>query len=146
MSAIIKLTAAALAGAIMIPCVAVAAAPDKLDASAPPPPSGLIAPIRHRMGTELIVHNWVLCVSQDKAEAIAKARAEGIDEARAAYADLVTAKSCGQFAEMHVILHKALYPTGNVANDPAHVYSAAISLSGHWANAYVVEGGLPAEH
>ena len=106
----------------------------------------LNAPLQYELGTEVVVHDWVLCVSQAYAETIARARARGADQARTVYSDLAAAKSCGQFPEMHVILHEPVYPDANGVGGGAQVFSAAVSLAGRWANAFVVEGGLPAEH
>ncbi len=96
------------------------------------------------MGTEMVVRDWVLCVSQAFAELLAKARAAGVEAALVAYDDLKTAKSCGQFSQLTVVLHESLY--ASTADDNAQVFSAAVNIAGHWANAFLVEGGLPAEH
>jgi len=44
---------------------------------------------------------------------------------------------------LRVILHESLY--ASAADDNAQVFSAAVNISGRWANAFVVEVGLPAE-
>jgi hypothetical protein len=85
-----------------------------------------------------------LCISQTVAESLARARADGVEAALAAYDDLKAAKSCGRFSELRVVLHKSLY--ASVADDNAQVFSAAVNISGRWANAFLVEGGLPADH
>ncbi len=141
-----KLGVAILAGAVMMPLAALAAAPDNLGdaAVAPKTAPALISPLEYQLGTELVVRDWVLCVSETVAETLAKARAVGVEEALAAYNDLRAAKSCGQFAQLRVVLHKSLY--ASVAEDDAQVFSATVNIAGHWANAFVVEGGLPAEH
>ena len=145
MKPILKTGAAALAAAMMIPLAAFAAAPDNLgDAVAPKAPTALIAPLEFQLGTEMVVRDWVLCVSQAFAETLAKARAASVADAVAAYSGLKASKSCGQFSELKVVLHKPLY--ASAANDNAQVFSAAVSISGQWANAFLVEGGLPAAH
>ncbi len=147
MSGIAKLRAAVLTGLLLLPCAALAAAPENLDATTPAKVTPMLnAPLQYELGTEVVVHDWVLCVSQAYAETFARAWASGADQARAAYSDLAAAKSCGRFPEMHVILHEPVYPGANDAGDGAQVFSAAVSLAGRWANAFVVEGGLPVEH
>ncbi len=140
------IAAAILAGALIAPLAAHAAAPDDLgDASnAPKAAPALISPLEYQLGTEMVVRDWVLCVSRTFAETLAKARAAGVEAALAAYSDLKASKSCGQFTQLRVVLHKSLY--ASAAEDNAQVFSAAVNISGHWANAFVVEGGLPAEH
>ena len=70
---------------------------------------GLAPPIDYSLETEMVVHNWVLCVSQPLAEQLAKAREAGPESARSAYADLAGARSCGKFPELRVILQQSLY-------------------------------------
>ncbi len=142
----VKLGAAILVGAVIAPLAAFAAAPDNLDDSvpAPKPPTSMIAPLDYQLGTEMVVRDWVLCVSETVAETLAKARATGVAEALAAYSDLKAAKSCGQFSQLRVVLHKSLYAAAT--QDNAQVFSAAVNISGHWANAFLVKGSLPAEH
>ncbi len=141
-----RLGAAILAGAMIMPLAALAAAPDNLGdaAVAPKTAPALISPLEYQLGTEMVVRDWVLCISQTVAEGLAKARAAGVEEALAAYSDLKASKSCGQFSQLRVVLHKSLY--ASAAEDNAQVFSAAVDISGHWANAFVVEGSLPAEH
>ncbi len=139
-----KLGAAVLAGAVCLPLAAFAAAPVDDGAGAAKPTPGLIAPLEYRLGSEMVVRDWVLCVSQTFAETLAKARATGVEAALAAYSDLKASKSCGQFSQLTVVLHQALYASG--ADDDAQVFSAAVNIAGHWANAFVVKGSLPAEH
>jgi hypothetical protein len=145
MKPILKTGAAALAAVIMIPLAAFAAAPDTLDdAAAPKSVPAVIAPLEFQLGTQMVVRDWVLCVSQSLAETLAKARAAGLDQAVSAYANLKASKSCGQFPQLTVVLHQSLY--ASAADDSAQVFSAAVNIGGHWANAFVVEGILPAEH
>lgn len=140
-----KLGAAVAAIAAIVPLAAFAAAPDTLDDAVPAAKAtpALIAPLEYQLGTEMVVRDWVLCVSQSFAETLAKARASGIEEALAAYSALKASKSCGQFTQLTVVLHELLYATA--ADDNAQVFSATVNISGRWANAFLVEGGLPAE-
>jgi hypothetical protein len=140
-----KLGAAFVAGAICLPLAAFAAAPDTFDEVADPPKvaPGLIVPLEYRLGTEMVVRDWVLCASQTFAETLAKARAAGVEAALAAYDNLKASKSCGQFSQLTVVLHKSLYTS--MAEDNAQVFSAAVNIAGQWANAFLVEGGLPVE-
>ncbi len=57
----------------------------------------------------MVVHNWVLCVSQPLAEQLVRAREAGVEPARLAYAGLASARSCGQFPELRVILRERVY-------------------------------------
>jgi hypothetical protein len=141
-----SLGAAVLAVAVAAPMAALAAAPDNLDDATPAlqPPAGVIAPLEYQLNTQMVVRDWVLCVSQAYAESLAKARAAGLDKALATYSDLKASKSCGQFTELTVVLHQSLFAAA--AGDNAQVFSAAVSIAGRWANAFLVEGGLPAEH
>lgn len=141
-----KFGAAVLAGAVIVPMAAYAAAPGGLDdaASAPKRPApALIAPTEFQLGTEMVVRDWVLCVSQSFAETLAKARAAGVAEALSAYSDLKASKSCGQFSELRVVLYQSLYAAAD--EDDVQVFSAKVNIAGKWANAFLVEGGLPAE-
>lgn len=145
MKNLLKAGAAALVGAVLMPLSAFAAAPaDGGGAAVSAEALGMIAPVDVRLGTPLVVRNWVLCVSEDVAETLAKARGAGVAQALAAYSDLKAAKSCGQFARLTVVLTKALY--ASTAADDAQVFSASVNLSGHWASAFVVKGGLPVVH
>ena len=58
------------------------------------------------LDTEMVVRNWVLCVSQTVAEQLVRVREQGTGAAQSAYAELREARSCGQFPEMHVILRR----------------------------------------
>ena len=141
-----RLGTAFLAGAVVLPLAASAAAPDTLDDVAPAAKAtpALIAPLEYQLGTKMVVRDWVLCVSESFAETLAKARASGVEKALAAYSTLKASKSCGQFPQMTVVLHQSLYASAETDN--AQVFSGAVNISGHWANAFLVEGGLPAEH
>jgi hypothetical protein len=134
----------ALAGASYLPAPVFAAAPEEIDpaANARAAPA-VIAPLEYELGTELVVRDWVLCVSQTYAETIARAHAEGAEQALAAYADLKAAKSCGQFPEMHVILDAAVHLSDSSVVSDAQVFSASVNIGGKWAKAFVIQGSLP---
>jgi len=113
-------------------------APDaSLSGSAGMPPSG------YALETEMTVHNWVLCISQPLAEQLVHAREAGPESALQAYAGLASARSCGQFPELRVILRDPLYASAANAGYDARIFGALVNLSGDWASAYVVSGGLP---
>jgi hypothetical protein len=134
--------------ALSFATAAIAAAPDELDAAPAAPAPAVIAPLEYELGTELVVRDWVLCVSQSYAETIARAHAEGAEQALAAYAGLKATKSCGQFPELRVILDKpiTLSDSSTIAGDDAQVFSASVNIGGKWAKAFVVQGGLPVNH
>jgi hypothetical protein len=135
---------AAVAACCILASSAWAAAPDEV-AVAPIAPDVVAAPaaIGYALDTEMVVHNWVLCVSAPIAEQLARARTSSIDEARSAYADLSSARSCGQFAELHVILRERLYASADDGGHDTRVFGALVNLSGDWASAFVVSGSLP---
>jgi hypothetical protein len=85
----------------------------------------------------------VLCISQPLAEQLVHAREVGPESALQAYAGLASARSCGQFPELRVILRDPLYASAANAGYDARVFGALVNLSGDWASAYVVSGGLP---
>ena len=123
---------------------AFAAAPDLLDAEPLAPAAKTAAPIAdYALDTEMVVRNWVLCVSATVAEELVHARESGIDRARSTYAELNAAKSCGQFSELRVILQERLYVSSAESGHDARVFGALVDFSGSWASAYVVYGGLP---
>ena len=130
---------AAVAACCFLGSNAWAAAPDDL-AVAPIAPDVVAAPaaIGYALDTEMVVHNWVLCVSAPVAEKLARARTSSAGEARSIYAELSSARSCGQFPELHVILRERLYESG----DDTRVFGALVNLSGDWASAFVVSGSL----
>ena len=97
----------------------------------------------HQLDTEMVVHDWVLCISEDFAEQLARARAVSVERANAAYAGLRENRSCGQFAELLLILRKRLYSSPVESGHDARVFAAEIRLADDWASAYVVYGGLP---
>jgi hypothetical protein len=99
--------------------------------------------IEHKLDIEMTVRNWVLCASQPSAEKLLHARQTGPDAAVLAFADLKASKACGQFAEMQVILQKSVYETLVDSGAQAKIYGALVNISGSWAAAYVVYGGIP---
>ncbi len=121
-----------------------AAAPNDIPVTAPAP-DVVSAPVAldYALETEMTVHNWVLCTSAPLAEQLARARTSGIEEARSAYANLAGARSCGQFPELHVILRERLYSAADNTGHDTRVFGALVNLSGDWASAFVVAGGLP---
>ena len=138
--ALIACKAALLAAAILA-APAFAAAPAALD---PDPTTPTAMPsAEFKLDTVLIVHNWVLCVSQPSAEAIARARVESIAQAEKVYADLATAKSCGKFPKLGVLLQKQLYPQIGQAADLVRVFSAQVNIGVGWQNAFVVSSDVP---
>jgi hypothetical protein len=134
--------AAAFAALSLSATAALAAAPDNLAPDATTS-TGIAPAIDYALETEMVVHNWVLCVSQPLAEQLVHARAEGVETARQTYAGLASTRSCGQFPELRVILRDPLYNSAADAGYDARIFGALVNLSGDWASAYVVFGGLP---
>lgn len=123
---------------------AFAAAPDLLDAEPLAPAITAKSPIAdYALDTEMVVRNWVLCVSAAVAEELVHARESGVERARSTYAELNAAKACGQFAELRVILRERLYVSSTGSGHDARVFGALVDFAGSWASAYVVYGGLP---
>ena len=133
------------AAALVLVCVASpawAAAPEEVVAD---PALGVIAagPGKiYELETEMVVHNWVLCVSQTLAEDLVRAREESAERAVAAYIGFAEAKSCGLFPELRVILRERLSASAGTGYD-TRAFGALVNLTGDWATAYVVYGGLP---
>jgi hypothetical protein len=139
---IFGLGAAVLTAAILTQAAAIAATSDPIEMPTKPAPALDAAPAADfQLGTELTVHDWVLCVSESTAEQIAKARDESIDAALATYANLQAAKSCGRFPELHVILKQAVYESDR----DARAFAASVNIGGGWPDAFVVYGALPAK-
>ena len=129
--------AALVAVAAMLPLAGGnAAAPDLID---PEPPA--IAS-DYSLDTVLVVHNWILCVSESSAERLAKAREESAAMAAGVYAELAAAKSCGRFAKLGVMLKAPLYRTGPGKDYDTRVFSALVNIGVGWQSGYVV-AGLP---
>ena len=126
-------------GAAPLAGSAFAAAPANLDVSAPPPPT------EFQLNTVMVVHDWILCVSQPGAETIARARAESVDAGEKAYADLAAQKQCGRFKKLGVMLEEPLYRPAPGAVSDARVYAAQINIGVGWQNGFVVTGDPPQE-
>ena len=119
------------------------AAPDELETTAPAAPSLSGTPIEeYALDAELIVKDWVLCVSQPLAETLVKAREQSIADAVRAYEELKAARSCGQFAELRVILREPLYVSAEASGYDARIFGALVNIAGGWANAFVVSGAV----
>ncbi len=137
-----RLAALLMFSAMLSP--AFAAAPDLLDAEPMVQPARAGAGIAdYALDTELVVRNWVLCVSETVAEELVHARETSLDRARSTYAELNASKSCGQFSELRVILRERLYASSAESGHDARVFGALVDFAGNWASAYVVFGGLP---
>ncbi len=146
MNMVQNLCCAAGVAALFLAPSAFAAAPDDVSVDAIVPEAAVAPPVAsYALETEMVVHDWVLCVSQSVAEELAHAREEGIEAARAAYATLSSARSCGLFPELHVILREPVYASAAESGADARVFGALVNLSGDWASAFVVSGGLPSE-
>ncbi|MEP0322023.1 hypothetical protein [Bauldia litoralis] len=102
----------------------------------------------YKLDTEMVVRNWVLCISRAFAQQLAEARQTSARAALATYNDLKAEKSCGRFSEMRVILQAPVYGDSSdrlsVGGD-ALVFEALVDLAGNWASAYVVSGSLPSQ-
>jgi len=134
---------AALGAACALSLPARAAALVDADPAEPALRSEIAVPGDYALDTEMVVRNWVLCVSQSVAEELVRARETSVAAALKAYDDLRTAKSCGQFAELRVILQTPLYGAAVDAGGDAQAFEALVNLTGSWASAYVVSGSLP---
>lgn len=122
-----------------------AAAPTGAESEIAPAAPHAAAPVPYRLDTEMVVRDWVLCISLASAEKLARAGEAGADAARAAYAGLAGERVCGRFAELSVILREPLYRSSRQSSRDIQVFSAEVSLAGDWASAFVVRGGLPAD-
>lgn len=122
------------------------AAPEGIEPEMPALGVTAVAPSTgYQLETEMVVRNWVLCVSQAVAEQLVQAREESVEKARSAYANLKQVRACGKFAEMRVILREKLYASSAESGHDARVFGALVNLSDSWASAFVVYGGLPEE-
>lgn len=124
------------AALLMAPAAAMAAASDATESPAAD------TTVDYTLDTILVVHNWVLCVSEASAELLARARVESAEAAAKVYADLASAKSCGRFAKLGVQLREPLYRSGPGRDYEARVFSALVNIGAGWQSAYVV-AGLP---
>jgi hypothetical protein len=132
----LRVVAAAGIGA-MLATAAPAAAPDNLDAEPAANPA-----LDYTLDTVLVVHNWILCVTETSAERLARAHADGAESLAEVYADLAAAKSCGRFAKLGVMLKTPLYRSGPGKDYEARVFAALVNVGAGWQSAYVV-AGLP---
>lgn len=119
-----------------------AAAPVGGEATGPGDTSAPTPARLYELGTEMVVRNWVLCVSRNLAERLAHASEKGIEQAHLAYADLAGDRSCGRFERLLVILRERIYrsPIGTQAD--TRVYAAEVNLANSWASVFVVYDGL----
>lgn len=131
-----RTSSAALAALFLTSAGALAAVP------ADPAP-GIVAPaVRYDLDTVLVVHNWVLCVSQQSAESIVRAREESAEAAQKIYADLAAAKSCGLFPKLGVQLHETLYRSPPGLGVDARAFDALVNIGIGWQKGFVVVGAL----
>jgi hypothetical protein len=138
--------AAATISVVSLSSVAWGAAPLELQAEAPAAEPAPAEQIKiYELETEMVVHNWVLCVSESGAQTLARAREESAENAWSAYENLKQERKCGRFAELRVILQKALYKSAAESGHDARVFGALVNLADNWASAFVVTGGLPEE-
>ena len=122
--------------AALLSAPATAAAPDLLD------PEPTAAMTEYELDTVLVVHNWVLCVSEASAETLARAHRAGAAAVAEAYTDLAAAKTCGRFQKLGVMLKTPLYRSGPGNDHEARVFGALVNIGVGWQDAFVV-AGLP---
>ncbi len=123
---------------------AIAAAPEMLDPELPPVDMPAVTPVVvYELDTEMVVKDWVLCISAAVAEQLAQAREESVEKALSAYAALQQARSCGRVPELRVILQERIYASAPESDHDTRAYGALVNFSDDWATAYVVYGGLP---
>lgn len=136
--------AAAMAGVCFAAPAAWAAAPSAgIETEMPMPEAVSAAPATiYELDTEMVVHDWVLCISQSVAEQLVHAREESIAAGLSAYESLTHERKCGQFAELRVILQESLYASKAESGFDARVFGALVNFSDNWASAFVVSDGL----
>jgi hypothetical protein len=123
-----------------------AAAPETLETELPAADMNAVTPvIVYELETEMVVKDWVLCISAAVAEQLAQAREESVEKALSAYAALRQARSCGRVPELRVILQERIYVSAAESGHDTRAYGALVNFSDDWASAYVVYGGLPAQ-
>lgn len=130
----IRALAVTVVASALLASPALAAAPDLLD------PEPAAAVVEYELDTVLVVHNWVLCVSESSAEKLARAHEAGADAFVAAYADLAAAKTCGRFQKLGVMLKTPLYRSGLGRDHEARVFGALVNIGVGWQDAFVVAG------
>ncbi len=118
-------------------------------ATASIPPNADMAPALHaqtmiyELNTEMVVRDWVLCISLESAEQLVQAREESDKSAWLAFVALRDAKTCGLFPELRVILKTPLYTSPKVTGGVGRIYGGLVQISNRWASAYLVHNGLP---
>lgn len=132
----VSTTLSAILFAASLPAAVFAAAPDLID------PDPQAAPATYQLDTVLIVHDWILCVSEESAQSLASAREEGSEAAASMYAELAAAKTCGRFQKLGVMLKQPLYRSAASTGYDARVFAALVNVGVGWQSAYVV-AGLP---
>jgi hypothetical protein len=110
------------------------------DEAAAAPPASL-----YELDTEMVVHNWVMCISANVAEQLVRAREEGVEQALSAYDGLKQERKCGRFGELRVILQEPLYKSAAESGHDARAFGALVNLADSWASVFLVTGGLPEE-
>jgi hypothetical protein len=100
----------------------------------------ITAPDADLFNKEMTVQNWILCTTQEHAESIAKARAQGIEPALKVYDALKGSKLCGLFPSMRVILRASLYQSPAEVKHATRVYRASVNLGTEWPTGFVVYG------
>ena len=93
------------------------------------------------IGKEQMVQNWILCTSEENAESIARARQDGVEPALKVYGDLASAKACGVFPVLRVILEQPLYQSPEGGHQ-TRVYRASVNIGTGWPTGFVIYGGL----
>jgi len=140
--------AAAIAGAcVTVPGGAWAAAPVGIETELPSADGAVAAPPAslYELDTEMVVHNWVMCISANVAEQLVRAREEGVEQALSAYEGFKQDRKCGRFAQLRVILQEPLYKSVGQSGHDARVFGALVNLANNWASVFLVTGGLPEE-
>ena len=130
---IVKTMGVAFVAAAFLSSAGFAAAPDLLD----PEPA---ATAEYELDTVLVVHNWVLCVTEASAETVARAHRAGAEALAETYTDLAAAKICGRFQKLGVMLKTPLYRSGPGSDHEARVFAALVNIGVGWQDAYVVTG------
>ncbi len=135
----------AAAGATMgiAASMAWAAAPVWIESETPAAETIAAPATIYELDTEMVVHNWVLCISRAVAEELVQAREESVEKARSAYEGLTAARQCGRFAELRVILQERLYKAEAEPGKDVRAFGALVLLADDWASAFVVTGSLP---
>lgn len=132
-----------MVGACLVGSLAWAAAPVGVESDMPALGTVAATPAKiYELDTEMVVRDWVLCVSASVAEDLVRAREESLEQAWSAYEAFKEARQCGRFAELRVILQEPLYSSAAEASHDARVFGALVNLSDNWASAFVVSGSL----